>query len=340
VRIGVDAFNLTADRRGMGRVARTALTRLQQSGAAEIHLIAKDGGAARALQAEFSLPTLIPCDLQKSALDAVWFPWNGMRFAPHAPAIVTVYDLFAFRYPARGFIARRREQQPIRRAILGADRILTLSQWTAQDLRSTFGVANERIRVCSPGIDSFWHPVNAEERTTPYMLFVGGPDARKNAALLFAAFGDAFGESSAPALVVAGSLSDADERALAASRFVHERVKPDDERLRTLYSGALAVAIPSLAEGYGLPAIEAMACGAPAIAADAAALPEACDGAALLVPPADRSAWSRVLAQVAGDSELRETLRRRGFERVQRLDPDGVSNQLLEFARQSRAIDR
>jgi len=334
VRIGVDAFNLAADRRGMGRVARTTLSALALMPDVHPVLIARDGAAARTLSSEFPFETAVARRAGRARLDAVWYPWNGMRFRPHAPSVVTIYDAFAFTHPARGLIARLREQSPIRRAVRGAGRILTLSHWSAGELQRVLRVSPDRIEISPPGLDPFWHSVEPPQRD-PYVLFIGGRDERKNAAVLLDAHDAAFAEGG-PVLVVAGALNDRDERRLQRMRAPHERVIPDDDRLRELYSGALAVAVPSIAEGYGLPAIEAMACGAPVIASDAAALPEACAGAALLVAPQEVQAWSAALSKCAGDAELRAAMRARGFERTSALKADTLATALLACVRRLR----
>ncbi|HET9095366.1 MAG TPA: glycosyltransferase family 1 protein [Candidatus Baltobacteraceae bacterium] len=327
VRLGVDAFNLEADRRGMGRLVRQTLEDLQRL-QTQVLLIKR----APAQDA------IMPRDLPRLHLDAVWYPWNAMRFAPHAPSIVTINDPFAFTYPHRSAVARWREQAPIRRAIRRADCIFTISNWGAGELRRLFHVRPERLRVVHPAVDAFWHPVAGVERA-PYVLFVGGPDARKNAGLLFEAYDAAFGDGG-PRLVVAGTLNAADERRLTAMRAPRERVTPNDDELRALYSGALAVAVPSLAEGFGLPVVEAMACGAPVLASDASALPEAAGGAALLLPPQDVNAWSEALRRIAGDAQLRTQLRERGFERVRRMPSSATASALLESARRLRGASR
>jgi glycosyltransferase involved in cell wall biosynthesis len=97
-------------------------------------------------------------------------------------------------------------------------------------------------------------------------------------------------------------------------------VKPlgyvDDDELPGLYAGALALAMPSLYEGFGLPAIEAMAAGTPVVASNRTALPETCGGAALLVDPDDPDALAGELLRVIHDSELAATLRTRGLDRA------------------------
>jgi glycosyltransferase involved in cell wall biosynthesis len=325
VRLGVDAYNLATDQRGMGRLVRQTLEELSNTPQTEVLLIRRKP----------QVGAITPRDLRSLHLDAVWYPWNGMRFAPHAAAIVTVNDPFAFTYPHPNLVARWREQAPIRRAIRKADVIFTISRWSARELQRVFSIPAEHLRIVLPGADSFWQPVTAPNGGS-YVLFIGGPDARKNAAILFDAYDAAFRDGG-PELVAAGTLSERDEERFAALRAPHRRVLPSDNELRKLYSGALAVAVPSLAEGFGLPVIEAMACGAPVLASDATALPEAADGAALLLPPADVRAWADALRRVANDDRLRNDLRERGFARVKRLDRGATARALLESARRFRA---
>jgi glycosyltransferase involved in cell wall biosynthesis len=318
----------------MGRVVRQTLRALDRRGEAEIVLVARKGGEA-ALREEYRHRIVTADALANLGHAAVWYPWNGMRFAPCAPALVTIHDAFAFTFPHRNMVARRREQAPIRRAIREADVIFAVSEWTAAELRRLFGVTAPRVQVVPNAADPFWQPVQYT-RKQPYMFFLGGTDARKNAAMLFEAYDAAFA-AGGPQLVVAGALSEDAQRRLAQMHAPHVRVDADDSQLRELYSGALAVLVPSLAEGFGLPAIEAMACGAPVIAADASALPETCAGAALLVPPDRPDEWSNALKRIEQDSALREELRRRGLERVRSLDPEASATALLECVRRYRA---
>jgi glycosyltransferase involved in cell wall biosynthesis len=319
VNLAVDAYNLAADRRGMGRYVRQVFRGLQTLGEYDVRLVVRSKRAGESLASEFPYPLIEARDLRRDPAGAVWYPWNGIRFEPHAPAIATIYDTFAFTFPHKSFFARRKEQQPILRAVREAQAIVTISQWSATELRERLGIEPGRIAIAPPAIEPFWYPV-PPERESPYVLFVAGPDERKNARVLFEAFEAAF-EEDAVELIVAGELSRSDEAALARMHAKTSRVQPDDPQLRGLYSGALAVAVPSLAEGFGLPAIEAMACGAPVIASDAAALPEACGGAAWLVDPRDSIAWRDALRRVYVDAELRTQLRGAGLERAAALDP-------------------
>ncbi len=325
--LAVDAYNLAADRRGMGRYVRQVFHGLRALGEIDVRLIVRNKRAGGSLGSEFSYPLMEARDLRRDRADAVWYPWNGMRFDPHAPAVATIYDPFAFMFPHRNFIARRREQQPILRAVREASAIATISQWSAAELQARFGIDPARIAIAPPAVEAFWHPV-PPERESPYVLFVAGPDERKNARILFEAFESAF-EDDAVELIVAGDLNRGAEAAFARMHTKKSRVRPDDRELRGLYSGALAVTVPSLAEGFGLPVIEAMACGAPVIASDAAALPEACAGAAWLADPHDPLAWRDALRRIYVDSDLRARLRETSLARTAALDPLAPARILL-----------
>jgi glycosyltransferase involved in cell wall biosynthesis len=135
-------------------------------------------------------------------------------------------------------------------------------------------------------------------------------------------------------LHIAGTLSDNDERLAAKAGIA--RSKPDDATLRQLYVQALAVAVPSTSEGYGLMSVEAMACGAPVLAADAAGLPEACDGAALLLSPTNVERWTQALRDIATGEFQRRALHERSLQRVARIDRTATPRIIAAFLRRSR----
>ncbi|HEV2261854.1 MAG TPA: glycosyltransferase family 1 protein, partial [Candidatus Rubrimentiphilum sp.] len=313
--LGVDALNLEADRRGMGRYVRSVLRGLKTIKDVEVRLIFRN----------------MLRDLRKTDVDVLWYPWNGIRFTLPVPKIVSIYDAFAFTFPARNIVARLRERRPIRRAVRMADEVTTISNWSAAQLYAQLGIAREKITILPPIIDSFWR-VDPDAERGDFILFVAAPEERKNARFLFGAFEQAFGDGSVE-LRVAGKLSVRDATAFEKLRARKSRVVAGDAELRTLYGSSLAVAIPSLAEGYGIVALEAMACGAPVIAANATALPEACDGAALLVAPDDRTEWIEAMRRIARDRPLRETLRAAGFARVARIDPLAPAKGIANLAR-------
>lgn len=325
--VGVDAYNLAADRRGMGRYVRRILRDWESVADLEVTLIVKRDADRAAVANGFSYRATT----KTSGYDAVWFPWNAMRFDPHARSVLTLHDPFAFTLPHANFIARMREQRPIARGIKRADALACNSRWTAHASARVFGIDEARFTIVHPVPDAFWQPV-APANSDPYVLVVAGPDKRKNLGTLFSAFARAFPEGSVT-LTIVGNLNEDDEFELDKAPFRYARIAPSDDELRALYSGATAVAIPSTAEGYGIMAVEAMACGAPVLASDATALPEACDNAALLVPPLDVQAWSHALARIVSDGDLRERLRTQSLARVARIDRAAPAAQTLALLR-------
>ncbi|MEO6991342.1 MAG: glycosyltransferase [Candidatus Baltobacteraceae bacterium] len=267
--------------------------------------------------------------------DAVWYPWNGMRFDATNPALVTLHDVFAFTEPARGFIARRREQGPIRRAVRRAARIATDSAFSREEIVRVLHVPRERMSVVELAPEPFFVPgpsqVPPELAGRRFALFVAGPEARKNAAFFFDVATRAL-HAPHETLAIVGNLGAGSERALASTGVAHVRFDADDELLRSLYRTANVVCVPSLAEGFGLVAAEALACGAPVIASSTSSLPEATGGAALLADPRDVNAWVRALRSVLDDpataAELQAKARAR-FPLATRDEPAHATLRLL-----------
>ena len=336
MRLAVDAINLRADERGMGRLVRGMLPVLAAN--ATIALLVRDPGDERALASQ--LPPGIAFAPVRSAAargryDAVWCPWNGLRFRAAAPLLVTICDDFAFRFPARDWIARRREQGPIRRAVRDAAALVTISAWSRDALAARFGLVPERIDVLPLAPDPAFFPAAAPSPyERPFILVVAGSEPRKNLPFFVAAYDAAFPDRDV-LLVVAGEPHAADRRRLHALGAVTGAV--DDDALRRLYRTARAVAVPSIAEGFGLVAAEAQACGAAVIASDASALPEAAGDAALLIAPDDPAGWVAGLRAVTGDDALNARLRAAGSARWALVLRDAAASALA--ARLTRLVD-
>jgi glycosyltransferase involved in cell wall biosynthesis len=192
--------------------------------------------------------------------------------------------------------------------------IITVSEFSRRELLELTDAPAERVQVVPPGVDARFSPDADPEpvRTRyglerPYVLAVGSDVRRKNLAALEPAA--ALLAAEGIELVAAGSgrsyMRGEQPAGLRRIGYV------DEADLPGLYAGALALAMPSLYEGFGLPCLEAMASGVPVVAANRAALPETCGGAALLVDP-DPDAFGAALLSAAGD----EGLRRAGLERA------------------------
>jgi glycosyltransferase involved in cell wall biosynthesis len=233
--------------------------------------------------------------------------------------VVYVHDAAPFREPAwfgRAYGAWHRAA--LKRIGAGARLVLVPSEFVARELGELLGLPAARVRVAPPGVDARFTPGAAAESARParpYVLAVGTAGARKNLSLL---------DRIAPALHAAGI--DTVVAGSARGYLRQERVGVRslgyvaEAELPGLYAGAAALAMPSLYEGFGLPCVEAMACGTPVVASGRAALPEACGGAALLADPDDPDSFAEALLRAAGPE--RERLRAAGLERVRGLTWD------------------
>lgn len=333
--IGIDATNLARDRRGMGRVARQIAGGLFRQPEARLTFLTRRDEDGPAIAASFAgMPVRVApasAAVGRGAFDVVWLPFNGMTFRIEAPVVVTIHDAFAFTEPHREAVARWREQRPIRRAARNAARIVTDSFWSRTEIARELGVDPARVAVIPPAPDVFWS--TGEGAAFPELggrravVMVGAGERRKNARMLVDACAAAL-DPDREALALVGTVAP-DVAAHAASRGVAiARIEADDERLRALYREAAVVAVPSLAEGFGLVAVEAMACGAPVIASSASALPEAAGGAALLVDPRDEAGWARAIRSVLDDGECAASLRARGIARAAAVDRDLPAREL------------
>lgn len=338
-RLGIDAINALADERGMGRVFRSVVRYAIDQSDIDLTLFVTRMQKRRryedALLRERFDVAKIGAARKRNSFNAVWFPWNAVRFRASAPSLVVMHDAFAFSEPARSWIARRREAGPIRRAAREASLIAVDSDFSRREVMHYLAVDAARLVVVPPQPATFWSPGEPDELPPElagrrFILSVGGPEARKNMATLINAHHLAF-PGGEPLLCVAGRLNDAAERLARETGVV--RLHPSDPQLRSLYRGALAVAVPSRAEGFGLVVAEAMACGAAVISSNASALPEVAGDAALLVPPDDTAAWVEGLRAFANDESFAAGYRLRGAARFAFTDRDQYPRTIIALLR-------
>ncbi|MHB1223859.1 MAG: glycosyltransferase family 4 protein, partial [Gemmatimonadaceae bacterium] len=231
------------------------------------------------------------------------------------PVVVSVHDLTVVRDPK----TMSRWNAVYSRATLGrvlatADRIIAGSADTANDLDRLMGIDGARVRVVPHGVDNdfFGAPAGPPPVDGPYVLFVGTPEPRKNLPRLVEAMAQLRAHGRVERLVVVGSAGWGGEQ-LGREDHVLALGRVDDATLRALYAHASCLALPSLHEGFGLPALEAMAAGCPVVAARAGALPEVCGNAAVLVDPLSVQSIASGIEVAIEDGE---TLRARGWARA------------------------
>lgn len=237
--------------------------------------------------------------------DLLWYPLLARRAAKRAgaevyhspllrgplargrpPFVVTVHDLVPVLWPETMPTWHRWYTSLFLRRILdAADRIITPSQNTADDLNSLLKISPERIRVVPNGVDAafFGKAAAAQPGVKPYVLFVGTPEPRKNLPRLISAMTILQQRGSSAHLVIVGAGGWGST--VAMSPLVRHAGRVPDSELHELYANASCLALPSLHEGFGLPALEAMAAGTPVVAGKCGALPEVAGDAAILVDP-------------------------------------------------------
>lgn len=264
-------------------------------------------------------------------------------------SVVTIHDIIHLLYPQ--FLPSRAAhvyaRVMIRRALKRADRIITVSYNSKRDLTDYFAIPSSRIDVIYNGVSSRFRPdvSDAEKRRVaekhrlpePYLLFLGGEKPHKNVQNVVRAFAAARRKHSLPhCLVLAGALPGNTARldALISALDISGRVlRPgvvEEADLPALYAGAAAFLYPTLYEGFGLPVVEAMACGTPVLTSATSALQEIAGGYAYLVDPMDVDAIAVGIALLATDEKVRSDFIELGRKRALDFSWDKAAERTLE----------
>lgn len=307
-----------------------------------------------------------PCPLGR-ALPALWRTWGLPRTArPHAldifhglshelPAarfsattrtVVTMHDLLFVTHPhLYPWIDRQIYAIKYRASCLRADVIVAISTHTAQNLCEWLRIPEERVQVvyqcCDPGFffppdQAAWHRVRERYHLpAEYVLFVGSLIPRKGCMTLLQAVAALPAHSRIPVVVVGTGPQKQDLERLRArlglSTLVHFLGRVDSADLPALYQQATVFSYPSVGEGFGIPILEALCSKVPVITSTGSCFAEVGGDAALYTEPGKSEALAHALAQVLGDSALRQTMITRGLRQAQQFHPQATATRLMRL---------
>jgi len=279
------------------------------------------------------------------------------------PAVITIHDAIAERFPELTLPSARDRlfwRMKVRLAIWQARLILTVSEFAGRELAAVLKIPSGKIRVAGEAPAPIYRPSESAEQIREvagklalpedarWFIYVGGFNPHKNVDSIVRAHAAAarrFRDSPLYLLLVGSADRDVFHGDLdtiesaIADEGTGELVKwtgfVSDEDLRHLHSGALALVIPSEAEGYGLPAVEAAACGAPVVATTASPLPEILAGGGLFVPPGDVDALIAAFGTLLEDEERRKAMGMRALEQAGRLSWRASAEVTLQALREA-----
>lgn len=336
VRIGFDTRAAFLDpHRGFGRIARSLVEALLAQAPGEVVPFVPHGYpvpprwyplAAHIVQlrrprrgAFVVDPLAWSLTAPRQRLDVLHLPAWGVPPGLRTPVVATFHDATPFLFPSPASRWKRWRGRLAIRSLARAAAVHAVSHHAAAEAVAFARVTGERVHVVHWGVG---FPFVPPEQPGPgeHVLFVGGGEPHKNLEVVLAAYRLARSEV-LPNLVVAGpAAADPTVAARLGEGPLGGRIRLapalSDERLASLYGDALATVVPSRHEGFGLPALEAMACGSPVLAARAGALPEVCGDAAELLDPDDPAAWRDALLALQNSAEKRHRLRTAGLARA------------------------
>ena len=327
MRVGIDVSPLAQTRAGTARYLKALLRGLDGRPDVEVRHFAFGGDRRPAtLARELAwYPFALPRAARRAGVDVLHSPTYRGPVRGGPPLVVTVHDLAVFRHPdAFPRWTRTYGRLVAPHVVRAARRVIAVSEFTRRELVELLGVPEERIRVVPNAVDEEFRP-EGPAAEGEYVLAVGTLEPRKNLARL----GEAARRAGLELRVVGARGWGGVSANGTGVRWLGEL---PDEELAELYRGAQCFAYPSLYEGFGIPILEAMACGAPVVTSAGGATEEVAGGAAVLVDPLDPAEIAHGIEEAIS---RREELRLLGLERTRLRDWPSVVAATVEVYREA-----
>jgi glycosyltransferase involved in cell wall biosynthesis len=364
VRIGIDGRYITDHYPGIGRYTYSLATELPElapdtdfvlfydprstntrydvgrlAGQDNLRLLSVDS-PTRSLQEQYGLRSLA----KALSLDLLHSPYYIMPYWLHCPSVVTMYDLIPMIYPQ--YLPHRWAAWMFRAAASLATRranhVIAISESTKRDLVRFFGIPEDRITVTHLAADEKFRPLGSEQLENTvgayglperYILYLGINKPHKNLPFLLQVFRELRTKAK---LVLAGK---EDPRYLQAREETRRLGLEDrvvflgdvpEKDLPAIYNGAEVLVFPSLHEGFGLPVLEAMACGTPVVCSNSSSLPEIVGDAAITLDPRDVGVWVAALTLVLENQQVRAELKAKGLEQANKFSWNKTARETLD----------
>lgn len=375
MRIAIDATAVSLERAGAGVYIINLIRALARVDVDNVYTIfaKKDNvPALGALPAHFHIvpaasrarplrlaweQTVLPWQLQRQQIEILHSPHYTTPWLRIGRSVVTFHDMTFFLFPEK--------HTPLRRLFFRfvipysarqADGLIAVSETTKQDMVRLLGISPERISVIHSAPDPRFRPMTDQAALDevrqryahgePFILYVGTLEPRKNLGVLLEAYWGLRSAGLKHRLVIAGKRGwgyqeiFATVQRLRLEEWVTFTGYVPEADLPLLYNAADLFVYPSLYEGFGLPPLEAMACGVPVVASDVSSIPEVVGDGGLLVDPRDSEAWRTAMERVLADPALGEALRERGLRRAAQFTWEQTARETLAVYQQVQSGKR
>jgi glycosyltransferase involved in cell wall biosynthesis len=289
--------------------------------------------------------TALSAELMGKRLDLLHSPDFIPPFGGRFRSVITIHDLNFIHFPEFLTPKSTRYYEQIYRAVERADHVIVDSNWTKNDVIQELNVAAERITTIHLAADSVYRPITDRQEIrhtmvryglpSDFIIFVGTLEPRKNIPSLLKALYHLHSKGYDIHLAIVGRkgwlYEDVFETLteLKLTDFVHFLENVPNQDLARLYNAAQCLVLPSYFEGFGLPPLEAMACGTPVVVSDRASLPEVVGDAGLLIDPTSPQDQSRAIAQILDSETLRKALRQKGLIRANKFSWTKAAHQTM-----------